>query len=52
LSRILARSGIELNAISKVSASPLSKKLKDAGIDTQQRLEVKIALERAGLLSD
>ena len=52
LSRVLAQSGIELSAIGKISASTLSKKLKEAGIDTQRKLEAKVALERAGLLAD
>ena len=51
LSRVLAQSGIELSAVGKISASTLSKKLKEAGMDTQRRLEAKVALERAGLLS-
>jgi hypothetical protein len=52
LSRIMAKAGVELNSINKISASKLSKQLKEAGIDSQQRLSVKIALERAGLLAD
>jgi hypothetical protein len=52
LSRIMARAGVELNSVNKISASALSKKLKEAGVDNQQRLAVKIALERAGLLAD
>jgi thymidine phosphorylase len=52
LSRVLAQSGIELNSVGKISASALSKKLKESGVDTQRRLEAKIALERAGLLAD
>jgi hypothetical protein len=51
LSRIMAKAGVELNSVNKISASALSKKLRDAGIDSQRRLEVKVALERAGLLS-
>jgi hypothetical protein len=50
LSRVMAKAGVELNSVNKISASALSKKLRDAGVDTQQRLAVKIALERAGLL--
>jgi hypothetical protein len=50
LSRVMAKAGVELNSVGKVSASALSKKLREAGVDTQRRLEVKIALERAGLL--
>jgi hypothetical protein len=52
LSRTLAQGGIELNSVNKISASTLSKKLKEAGIDSQRRIEVKIALDRAGLLAD
>jgi hypothetical protein len=52
LSRILAKAGVELNSINKISSSKLSKQLKEAGIDSQQRLTVKVALERAGLLTD
>jgi hypothetical protein len=52
LSRVMAQAGVELNSVNKISASALSKKLKAAGIESQRRLEVKIALERAGLLAD
>jgi hypothetical protein len=52
LSRVLAKAGVELNSVDKVSATKLSKQLKEAGIDTQQRLQVKVALNRAGLLAD
>ena len=52
LSRILAKAGVELNSVNKISASKLSKQLKEAGVDSQQRLTVKVALERAGLLTD
>jgi hypothetical protein len=52
LSRLMIKAGIELNSINKISASRLSKQLKEAGVDTQQRLAVKIALERAGLLAE
>jgi hypothetical protein len=52
LSRIMAKAGIELNSVNKISPSALSKKLKDAGVDTQQRLTVKVALQKAGLLGD
>jgi hypothetical protein len=52
LSRVMAKAGVELNSVNKISASALSKKLREAGIDSQQRLAVKIALDRAGLLAD
>jgi hypothetical protein len=52
LSRILAKAGVELNSVNKISASKLSRQLKDAGVDSQQRLTVKIALERSGLLAE
>jgi hypothetical protein len=52
LSRVMAKAGVELNSVNKISASALSKKLREAGVDSQQRLAVKIALERAGLLAD
>jgi hypothetical protein len=52
LSRILAKAGVELNSVNKISASKLSRQLKDAGVDSQRRIEVKVALERAGLLVD
>jgi hypothetical protein len=52
LSRILAKAGVELNSVNKISASKLSRQLKDAGVDSQHRLTVKIALERSGLLAD
>ena len=52
LSRILAKAGVELNSVNKVSASKLSKQLREAGIDSHQRLTVKIALERSGLLAE
>jgi hypothetical protein len=52
LSRVMSQAGVELNSVNKISASALSKKLREAGIDSQRRLEVKIALERAGLLAD
>jgi hypothetical protein len=52
LSRVLAKAGVELNSVGKISASKLSKQLKEAGVDTQRRLEAKVALERANLLAD
>jgi hypothetical protein len=52
LSRVMAQAGVELNSVNKISASALSKKLKEAGVDTQRRLEVKVALEKAGLLAE
>jgi hypothetical protein len=52
LSRVMAQAGVELNSVNKISASALSKKLREAGVDTQRRLEVKVALEKAGLLAD
>jgi hypothetical protein len=52
LSRVMAQAGVELNSVNKISASALSKKLKEAGVESQRRLEVKVALERAGLLAD
>jgi hypothetical protein len=52
LSRVLAKAGVELNSINKVSSSQLSKQLKEAGIDSQLRITVKVALERSGLLAD
>jgi hypothetical protein len=52
LSRVMARAGIELNSVNKISASKLSKQLKEAGIDSHQRLTIKVALERSGLLAD
>jgi hypothetical protein len=52
LSRILSKAGVELNGVNKISASKLSRQLKDAGVDSQQRLTVKIALERSRLLAD
>jgi hypothetical protein len=51
LTRVLAQAGVEIG-YGKISASKLSKQIREAGIDTQRRLEVKIALERAGLLAD
>jgi hypothetical protein len=52
LSRVMAQAGVELNSVGKISASALSKKLREAGIDTQRRLELKVTLQKAGLLSD
>jgi hypothetical protein len=52
LSRVLAQAGVELNSVNKISAGALSKKLKEVGVESQRRLEVKVALERAGLLAD
>jgi hypothetical protein len=52
LSRILAKAGVELNSVNKISASKLSKQLKEAGIESQMRITVKVALERSGLLAD
>jgi hypothetical protein len=51
MSRTLSQAGVELNSVNKISASALSKKMKEAGIESQRRLEVKVALERAGLLA-
>jgi hypothetical protein len=52
LKSIMARAGIELSSVDKISSSALSKKLKDSGIEFQQRLTIKVALEKAGLLGD
>jgi hypothetical protein len=52
LSRVMAKAGVELNSVGKVSAAALSKKLKEAGLDAQMRITVKVALEKAGLLAD
>jgi hypothetical protein len=52
LSRVMAQAGVELNSVNKISASALSKKLKESGASLQRRLEVKVALERAGLLAE
>jgi hypothetical protein len=52
LSRVMSRAGVELNSVNKISASALSKKLKESGASLQRRLEVKVALERAGLLAE
>jgi hypothetical protein len=52
MSRTLSQAGVELNSVGKISASTLSKKLKESGVESQRRLEVKVALVRAGLLSD
>ena len=49
---LVDRAGIELNSVNKISASKLSKQLKEAGIDSHQRLTIKVALERSGLLAD
>jgi hypothetical protein len=51
LTRVLASAGVELDSVGKVSAIELSKKLKEAGYAPEKRLEVKIALNRAGLLT-
>ena len=52
MTRLLASAGVELDSVNKISATRLSAKLKEAGIDAQKRIEVKVALERAGLLAD